>query len=261
MVKTELGRAFFSKSFLLTCGITLVMLVIGGWDYVIYALYPSKGILSTWWEIYIVSLVFGMTSLLAVFYPIVVMIPYVLSYRRERDSGYRQLILLKTSRKAYLRAKILAVAGSAFMSMLLPNLCWILVCRYALGETDTMYDNFRHMIDLALPLYDYHPGRYAVMYAVHISILGTVFVIVGLGLSAVIKNRYLALLLPFCYCIFSSSILSSSIDNSFAAFDLLSIQLCRFGTLGYWGIPIYEAFLLALGLALFFGGDYYAGKA
>lgn len=38
--------------------------------------------------------------MLPVFYPIVVMIPYVLSYRRDRDSGYRQLILLKTSRKA-----------------------------------------------------------------------------------------------------------------------------------------------------------------
>lgn len=116
------------------------------------------------------------------------------------------------------------------------------------------------MIDFALPLYDNHPGCFAVMYAVHISILGAIFAIVGLGLSAVIKNRYLALLLPFCYCVFSSSILLA-VDHSFAAFDLLSIQLCCFGTLGYWVIPIYEAALLALGLALFLGGDYHAGKA
>ncbi len=260
MVKTELRRAFFSKAFLLTCGIAFVMLAIGGWDYIDYAVHPSKGILTTWLQIYLVSFVFGMTSLLGIFYTIVVMIPYVLSYRRERDSGYMQLILLKTSRKAYLRAKLLAVAGSAFASMLLPNLCWILVCRFMLGETDPMYDRFRHMIDFALPLYDNHPDWYAVMYAVHASILGMIFAILGLGLSAVIKNRYLALLLPFCYCVFSSSILDV-VDHSFAAFDLLSIQLCSSGTLGFWVIPIYEAALLAVGLALFFGGDYYAGKA
>ncbi len=260
MVKTELQRAFFSKAFWITCGIAFVMLAIGGADYINYAVHPSKGIVSTWWEVYICSLAFGMTSLLSVFYPIIVMIPYVLSYRRERDSGYRQLILLKTSKRAYLGAKMLAVAVSAFASMLFPNLCWMLVCRLALGETDPIYEDFRHMIDFALLLYDNHPGWYMVMYAVHASVLGAIFAIAGLGLSAVIKNRYLALFLPFCYCVFSSSVLSS-IDNSFAAFDLLPIQLCQFGALGYWGIPIYETVLLAVGLGLFLGGDYHAGKA
>ncbi len=260
MVKTELKRAFISKSFLLACGIAFAMLAIGGLEYINYALHPSKGIVRVWWQIYIESLFFGMTSLLGGFYTIIVMIPYVLSYRRERDSGYRQLILLKSSRRAYLGAKMLAVAASAFASMLLSNLCWMLVCRFVLGETDPMYDRFRHIIDFALPLYDNYPGWYMVMYAVHASVLGAIFAIAGLGLSAVIKNRYLALFLPFCYCIFSSSVLSS-IDNSFAAFDLLSIQLCQFGALGYWGIPIYETVLLAVGLGLFLGGDYHAGKA
>ena len=260
MVKTELKRAFFSKAFWITCAIAFVMLAIGGTDYINYAVHPSKGIVSTWWEAYIVSLTFGMTCLLSLFYPIIVMIPYVLSYRRERDSGYRQLILLKTSRRAYLGAKMLAVAVSAFASMLLPNLCWMLVCRFALGETDPAYEYFRHMIDFALPLYDSHPGWYMVMYAVHASVLGAIFAIAGLGLSAVIKNRYLALLLPFCYCVFSGAVLVY-LDSGFAAFYLLPIQSYRFSAIGYWGIPLYEAVLLAVGVGLFLGGDYHAGKA
>ena len=117
MVKTELKRAFISKSFLLACGIAFAMLAIGGLEYINYALHPSKGIVRVWWQIYIESLFFGMTSLLGGFYTIIVMIPYVLSYRRERDSGYRQLILLKSSRRAYLGAKMLAVAVSAFASV------------------------------------------------------------------------------------------------------------------------------------------------
>ncbi len=57
-MKQELKRAFCSRPFWVTCGITLAMPAFGSSDY-----------------------------LLPVFYPIVVMIPYVLSYRRDRDSG------------------------------------------------------------------------------------------------------------------------------------------------------------------------------
>ena len=70
--------------------------------------------------------------------------------------------------------------------------------------------------------------------------------------------------LPFCYCIFSSSILSSLINKGFAALDLLPLQMYYYTEaypLGFWTIPIYEAVLVAVGLILFWGGDYYATKA
>ena len=102
------------------------------------------------------------------------------------------------------------------------------------------------------------------MYAVHAAILGTVFALFGLGMSAVVKNRYIAALLPFCYCIFSSSILSSLINKSLAALDLLPLQMYYYTEvypMGFWTIPIYEALLAVVGLLLFWGGDYYATKA
>lgn len=260
MLKTEFRRAFSSKLLWWTCGITFVMLAVSGWDYIVYRI--ENSLLTAWWQIYIISLPFGMLS---VFYPIVVMIPYALSYRGERDSGCRQLILLKTSRRAYLGSKILAVSGSAFTAMFLPAFVWIPVCRFVLGVTNPAYDRLKaSAVHFALPLYDNHPVLYAVMYALHISVLGAVFAILGLGLSAVIKNRYAAILSPFCYCFFSSSILSSGINHSLAALDLLPLQPYYYTDarpLGYWTIPIYEIVLLVVGLALFIGGDYYAGKA
>lgn len=259
MVRVELRRAFFSKAFLAACGISFVMLAIGGWDF--YTFCIPGGILTTWWEEYIVSLTFGMTCQLAVFYPLVAMVPYVLSYRRERDSGYRQLMCLKSSVRAYLGAKILAVFCSAFAALLLSNLCWMLICRFVIGETDPIYEDFRHMIHFALPLYDNHPGWYCLMYAFHASVLGGIFALLGLGLSAVIRNRYLAVFLPFLYCIFSSSILSGFYDG-FAALDLLPIQTYYYNRLlGFWEIPIYEAALAAVGLVLFLGGDRHGSKA
>lgn len=263
MIKAEMKRAFCSKPFWVACVITLAMLAFGSSD----CLYISPATEFTrphaWWSIYLYAVFLGMKTMLPVFYPIVVMIPYVLSYRRDRDSGYQQLMLLKTKRPAYLRAKVLAVASSAFAAILLPGICWIPVCRL-LGVTDPSYDLDRHSINFALSLYDQHPGWYLVMYAVHAAILGAVFAIFGLGLSAVVKNRYLALLLPFCYCIFSSSVLDSLVSKSFAALDLLPLQMYYYTEaypLGFWTVPIYEVVLTAVGLALFWGGDYYAGKA
>lgn len=266
MVRTELKRAFCSPNFWVACGITLVLLAYGSSE----CLYPSPTAKlahpDTWWTIpYAWWTVYwhAFWSVLGLFYPIVVMIPYVLSYRRDRDSGYRQLILLKTTRKAYLGAKVLAVACSAFMAMLLPSLCWIPICRL-LGVTDPSCDRNINLIHFALSLYNGHPGWYLVMYAVHGAILGAVFAILGLGISAVIKNRYLAVLLPFCYCLFSSSILDSLISDSLAAFDLLPFQIYYYISpypLGFWTAPVYEAVLTVIGLTLFLGGDLYAGKA
>ena len=269
MVKTELKRAFCSKPFWGTCGITLVMLAYGSSDYLPLS-YATVEIPKPWWIYYFHCFFLGMTTALPVFYPIVVMIPYVLSYRRDRDSGYRQLILLKTSRKAYLRAKALAVGISAFVAVLLPCLAWIPVCRL-LGDTNWDYAKqyYGHNVSFMPSFYEEHVVLYCVMYAFHAALLGTAFAVLGLGLSAVIKNRYLALLLPFCYAIFSSAILTQLFKNtfighSFEAMKLMPLQMYQYREvypLGYWTVPIYEAALIVIGLVLYWGGDYYAGKA
>lgn len=269
MVKTELKRAFCSKPFWVTCGITLMMLAFGSSDYLSPS-YATVELPEPWWIYYFHCFFLGMKTALPVFYPIVVMIPYVLSYRRDRDSGYRQLILLKTSRKAYLGAKALAVGISAFGAVLLPCLAWIPVCRL-LGDTNWDYAKqyYGHNILFMPSFYEEHVVLYCVMYAFHAALLGAVFALFGLGLSAVVKNRYLALLLPFCYAIFSSSILMSLFKNtfigkSFEVMKLMPLQTYYYREvypLGYWTVPIYEAVLIAVGLALYWGGDYHAGKA
>lgn len=269
MVKTELKRAFYSKSFLATCGITLAMLALGSIDY-LPPHYANIKLPRPWWIFYFHCYFLGMTTALPVFYPIVAMIPYCLSYRRDRDSGYRQLILLKSSRKAYLGAKVLAAASSTFAAFLLPCLAWIPACRL-MGDTDWDYalEYYGHNIMFAPTFYQEHVVLYCVMYAFHAALLGAVFAVFGLGLSAVVKNKYLAMLIPFCYAIFSSSVLVSLfrdtfIGNSLEAMKLMPLQTLYYREvypLGYWTVPAYEAALAAVGLFLFLGGDHYACKA
>lgn len=269
MLRTELKRAFCSKPFWVTCAITLAMLAIGSSDY-LPPPYADIKLPSPWWIFYFHCFFLGMKTLLPLFYPIVVMIPFCLSYRRDRDSGYRQLILLKTSRKAYLWAKALAVVTSAFAAVLLPSLVWIPVCKL-IGDSDWEYamKYYAHNIHFAPSFYQEHVVLYCVMYAFHAALLGAVFAILGLGLSAVVKNKYLALLLPFCYAIFSSSILTSlfintNIGKSLEVMNLMPLQTYYYKDvypLGFWTVPVYEAALTAVGLALYLGGDHHAGKA
>ncbi|MCM1542011.1 MAG: hypothetical protein NC121_12230 [Blautia sp.] len=266
MIKTEMKRAFCSRSFKAACWITLAMHALSSSDYLFP--YPTVEIPKPWWIFYFHCFFLGNTAL-PVFYYIVVMIPYTLSYRQDRDSGYRQLILLKTTRKAYLGAKALAVAASAFGAILLPSLAWIPVCRL-IGDTDWDYamEYYAHNILFAPSFYEEHVVLYCVMYAFHAAILGAVFAIFGLGLSAVVKNRYLALPIPFCYAIFSSSILKRLFRNtfigcSFETMKLMPLQPLYYTEaypLGYWTLPVYEAVLVVVGLALYLGGDYHACK-
>lgn len=268
MVRTELKRAFYSRPFWVTCAITLAMLAFGSSDY-LPPYYANVVHSQPWWIYYFHCFFLGMKTMLPVFYPLVVMIPFCLSYRRDRDSGYRQLILLKTSRKAYLGAKALAVGASAFAAVLLPSLAWLPVCRL-LGDTDWDYARqyYGHNIQFAPSFYEEHVVLYCVMYAFHAALLGAVFAVFGLGLSAVVKNRYLALLLPFCYAIFSSSILKSLLRSTFIGCSFEVMKLMPLQSyynkeaypLGFWTIPIYEAVLTAVGLVLYWGGDHNACK-
>lgn len=137
MVRTEMKRAFCSKTFWLTCGLTLFMLAFGSSDFL--PPNPNKymgegwsvatDIPKPWWIYYLHCFLLGQRTMISVFYPILAMIPYVISYRGDLDSGYRQLVLLKSSRRFYLCAKLLAVVSSTFVAVLLPALAWIPVCR------------------------------------------------------------------------------------------------------------------------------------
>lgn len=258
MLKMELRRAVLSKIFLLAILVNLGMLAIGGCDYLIEFLqgFCSQG---TYLEKFLMSYGYGLTSLLAIFFPIAAVLPYSLSYRRERDSGYRQLLILKSSVKSYRWGKLLSVACSAFLSFFVPCFVWLIVCCFILRTGDT-HIPIIYGIDFAPNLYKTRPFLYGMIYVCNAGLQGAVFAILGMGLSAVISNRYLAALLPFCYCIFTASI-ADMFNRAWNALALFVPGQYHNKAVGHWGILIYDAFLLIAGIGLFLGGDKYAQNA
>lgn len=191
--------------------------------------------------------------------PILVMLPYALSYRKERDSGYRQLMVLKASPGAYRRAKLLAVGVSGAAVMCVAYLCWMPVC-FLLGTDirDPYGDVIRLMAPVLRPLFENYPTLYVVLYLINVALVGAMHALLGLGVSAVVRNKYLAVLFPFGYCLFSGIVLQY-ISRQLEAFYLISLGF------GFnWNIGGHIGYLLllyALGIGLFIGGDRHAEKA
>lgn len=246
MVKMEIKRALLSRAFAATTVFGLLMMMEGRLD-------QTGGRIFNDSDLYLGKFLnsFAFTPLI-ILWPITVMFPYVLSYRKERDSGFQKLMVLKTSREQYRKAKIAAVACSGFLSLFLPMAGWLLFCKFILGSGEVV-----NPIHFLLEFAGSSPFLYGMMYSVNAGLLGAVFAVWGLGLSAVLRNRYLALLIPVCYCVFTGV----AAPRAWEAFKLIDPAVYSNPVLGGWGIPVYELALLAIGCFLFIGGDHYAGKA
>ncbi len=246
MVKTEIKRALQSRAFAATTAFGFFMMMEGRID-------QTGGKLFSDTESYLSKFLnsFAATPL-TILWPITVMFPFVLSYRKERDSGFQRLMVLKASRGRYRTAKLAAVACSGFLSLFLPMAGWLLFCRFLLGS-GRVFNPIRFLPEFA----ESFPFLYGMMYALNAGVLGAAFAVWGLGLSAVVRNRYLALLIPVCYCVFTGV----AAPSAWEAFKLIDPAAYSNVLLGRLGIPVYESALLAMGCLLFIGGDYHAGKA
>ena len=259
MIRTELKRVFKTWIFWGACVIVLFCFVyasdfefqyLAGWGHL------SEGI---WQEKFVELTGLGDGELAGLLCPILVMLPYALSYRKERDSGYRQLMVLKSSPGAYRRTKLLTTGVSGATLMCLPYLCWMPVC-FMLGTkvVDPHGNVIRNLAPVLLPMFENYPTLYVVLYLINVALVGAMHALLGLGVSAVVRNKYLAVLFPFGYCLFSAIVLEH-ISHQLEAFYLISLGFGPCWSIsGHIG---YLLFLFALGIVLFIGGDCYAEKA
>ena len=246
MVRTEMRRALHSRAFAATTAFGFFMMAAGRFNQTAGRIFSES-------EPYLTKFINSFWCTPGVIlWPVTVMLPFVLSYRRERDGGFERLMVLKASRGLYRWAKIAASAVSGFLSLFLPMAGWLLFCKFILGS-GSVVNPLRFMPELAAEC----PFLYGMMYAVNAGAVGAAFAVWGLGLSAVIHNRYLALLIPICYCIFTGV----AAPNGWQAFKLIDPAAYYNPVIGRWGILAYDLALFATGCVLFTGGDHHAGKA
>lgn len=254
MILQEIKRAVFSKQMLIAYLFGLLTLIIGGWDFI------AKGISSgTYLEKYLISLAYGTSSLMAVLFPIISSIPFVMAYRNEVDSGFYDLYILKMGKAEYRNTKIISVFFSGFAAIFLACLTWYLITFFILGNGNTEFPMLYGVL-FAEKLYVRAPFFYGLIYTFNAGLQGGVFALLGLGFSAVVKNKYIAVLLPFAYCIFSAAVLEL-FNQALNALTLFVIGQYFGGVLGYAGIPVYDIIICGIGVTLFVAGDHYVHKS
>ncbi len=140
-------------------------------------------------------------NVLALIFPMLVCLPLAVKYVTEWQSGYLYLMLSKMSIKRYVLTKLLTNALIGGLLVSIPAAICLIMLVIDKGLSVGSYMESSWQINLFPMLYETHPVGYACMMLLAFFLCGAVFATLGLGIGAILKKRYLAILLPLAYYI------------------------------------------------------------
>ncbi len=243
-IKEELKRAFFSKTTAISFLLTFICIFIGSAEY-IFKNYPGTN------AIYLFMYAYsqGTSAVLSFAFPMLVSLPYAASLVEDFNSGFNHYIFIKMKSVRYLVIRLLvnALAGGLvlFLSLLISFFLFAVTKNFDLSSTDLLNINLYNSI------YQESPVIYIFILIANSFVCGVVFSTLGLGLSTIFKNQYLAVLSPFVFYIFSGTILVQ-INKYFNAAILFDINYYK--DLKLVNILSYDVVLLLTGVIIFFIG-------
>lgn len=215
-----------------------------------YGCYDCDSPYNGYIDLFLFSQGYSTTAVLALLFPLIAILPFAISYRQERQSGYYFLICRKTGRRRYCLIKAFCVFFTGMLVIGLPNFLFLLIC-LVIKQGFICESNIQ--IGFLWLLYSAHPFLYGLLIVVNTALCGGIFSLLGLGISAWVKNKYIAALLPFIYYIFSGVILAN-IHPWLNAINLFALSGYKTGAAVY---IVYDAALLLIGILLFVAGVYY----
>lgn len=196
------------------------------------------------------------TAVLGLIFPLLAVLPTGTSYREERSCGYYQLLQTKMTKVRYLTLKLILSALAGAMVLGVPNLCYFLLTILVKGTAITGQSNVA--LCFLTNLYVVNPVAYGGVLVINSAICGGIFSILGIGISAWISNKYLAMIIPFAYCIFSGMVLFY-IHPWMNAICLFALN--QNYTFNWMAFILYDTSLLLLGSLLLIRGVSYGNQS
>lgn len=132
------------------------------------------------------------------FAPILAVLPSATLFCDEYNTGYIKSILVRTSRRNYTLETVACALISGGLAVMLPSLLSGLFFIW-IGEPNVAgkYDTYLSETIFASIQYVFNGGLVFVFYQVFAFIFGAVWACVGLSISSILPNRYVALAAPF----------------------------------------------------------------
>lgn len=240
--RNELKKAIFNKISLFVIILNFLFYFIGGFEN-----FPFPSI--DYAELFIYSQRDGTFSLISLLFPITACLPYATSYITELESGYINILLTKVTLATYIRTKILIVILTGVLVMIIPSSFYLLFLIISKGLVITEYESIT--VTLFAGIYKSFPLLYIGIIILNASICSSLFALMGLSISAWIRNKYLTVIIPFSYYLFSAIILKQF--NPY----LNAVNLFTLNDLGPSTITstlMYEIVMIVLGIYFFHSG-------
>lgn len=241
----ELRRAFLSKKTIGACLIALLLVFIGMFQYIRWI--PSGDVSILY--VFLSGYNSGTASFLAVLFPLIVSIPFATSYIEDCKSGFNKYIYLRINKNRYLFIRLLinGLVGG-FVLCIAPIISMIFLLVIKLITNATMLKEEIETVTYFNNLGVNSPISMMVIICGMLFCCGFIVATFALGLSTIVQNIYLTILVPFILLIVSA-VVFSNISEKLNLIGLYDIN--HFG-MTFTERFIYGGILLLIGVILFY---------
>ncbi|MGE7625465.1 hypothetical protein ACQKMD_21445 [Viridibacillus sp. NPDC096237] len=204
-IKEEFRRAFFSKATLLSVILSIILMFWGMFESLKWIASGDVSILYAFLQGYNS----GTSNFLIIAFPILACIPFATSYKTDSLSGFNRYVYIRKNKINYMIIKLCVnslVGGFVVFIGPFIAIIYLLINKMIFGSP---------MIKEQLETISYFKSvgvnSPILMLLIILGILflcGLIFSTFGLGVSAIMNNKYVAILVPFIYFIISATVLS-----------------------------------------------------
>lgn len=240
----EMKRALTSFNTRIGLILCFLCLLIGGLDMLILA--PE---IIDFADTFTYAQTSGTSAFISLVFPILACLPYSHSYITEYKSGYNNYLFSKMKSNQYIKIKLIITGVVGGFVIAAPTLLFFFICLIRKGTVLT--SDSGNIIIFFKRLYFTNPVLYILMLILNSFLCGSIFAILGLGISTWIKSKYAAIFIPFCFYIFSGIVLAP-INRNLNAITLFCVN--QYAKVYEVNVLMYDFLLLLIGIGLFYTG-------
>lgn len=256
-IKEELKRAFLSKMTIITALFSILLMIIGMFDSgeLPFSWVPDLSVM------YIFSIGFneGMSCYLALLFPLIVSIPFATSFISDCQCGLFKYLSFRLKRRHYYRIKFIinALVGG-FVLVIGPLVGLIILLLFkVIYHIPWIQEGTTQTVKIFNDMGIYSPMVMIVIIFLNLFVCGIIFSTFSLGISIILQNKYLTVVFPFLFLLFSGTVLNSINPNLYMVniYNLVGISsnpvMCCLVSGGYF---------LFGGILFFMGGKFIEEK-
>jgi len=206
--KFELKRSIFSKSTFFSIFVIALCIFYSYYDYTIVLSPYVDGI-----DIFI----YVISDYLALLAPLIACIPFSNSLLIDEESGIQPYINSRLSRRKYLTCRLIANFSVSSLIFFVVELGAFTILIFIYG----INDNHNEILGAFSNIYYNSKLFYGIISIIITTLFGGIFSTLALGISNIVKNKYLTIIIPYVYVIISGTIFELIGLN-----DLINLHVC-----------------------------------